>query len=118
MEKSCTNCKHCLKSQADDPCFECVWQSKPYSKFEPKPEKKSKKHIDPEYGKIVITLEEVQDGEKGKGCSVCFDSNVKDADHKAKMFYGLACALEKHENEAWAKAMFVSVMKDMIDKEI
>lgn len=118
MEKNCKNCKHYSKSVTAEPCLTCVGADDYYSEFEPKPAKKVKKHVEPQYGKITITLQEMYDEEKGTGCEVSFDGNVKDTNHKAKMFYALASALEEHENEAWAKAMFASIMKDMIDKEI
>ena len=99
MEKNCKNCKHYSKSQVDEPCFECVAEAKPYSKYEPKV-----RTDETDLSKMTITLTEIENPDKGRGCKVEVSGEAS-VRSMAKMLHTMFCALAEKETNAFFAAL-------------
>lgn len=103
---TCKNCKHYSTSIHDTPCIECVCDDTPHAKFELKSEKKEKKvrTDETDLSKMTITLTEIENPDKGRGCKVEVSGEAS-VRSMAKMLHTMFCALAEKETNAFFAAL-------------
>ena len=109
--KNCENCKHAAKGAHENPCYYCTnasaWEA---------PKKAAKKADKTDLCRLTIELQEIEDPEKGRGCT-CRVDGKSSAIAAAKMFLVMFQALEREYPEAFIPAMSAFMMEDLSEED-